>query len=111
VRNSPTSEEKMAEDTSSATSSNAITFPTLTILYLPSEASEIVEEISQKYSNMTTESCKGYFHGGKERQYWKVTIWSQGIDSLWFNAIIARVKDLADVNSIPIVSGGVMYAI
>lgn len=111
MRNSPTSEEKMAEDTSSATSSNAIPFPTLTILYLPSEASEIVEEISQKYSNMTTESCKGYFHGGKERQYWKVTIWSQGIDSLWFNAIIARVKDLADVNSIPIVSGGVMYAI
>jgi hypothetical protein len=111
VLKSPTSEEKMAEDTSSATSSNAIPFPTLTILYLPSEASEIVEEISQKYSNMTTESCKGYFHGGKERQYWKVTIWSQGIDSLWFNAIIARVKDLADVNSIPIVSGGIMYAI
>jgi hypothetical protein len=101
----------MAEDTSSAASSNAIPFPTLTILYLPSEAGEIIEEIRQKYSNMTTEDCKGYFHGGAERQYKKVTIWSQGIDSLWFNAIIARVKELAGVNSVPIVSGGVMYAI
>ena len=101
----------MAEDTSSAASYNAIPFPTLTILYLPSEAGEIIDEIRQKYSNMTTEDCKGYFHGGAERQYKKVTIWSQGIDSLWFNAIIARVKELADVNSVPIVSGGVMYAI
>ncbi|HEU4824092.1 MAG TPA: hypothetical protein VFS97_11760 [Nitrososphaeraceae archaeon] len=101
----------MAEDTSSASSSNAIPFPTLTILYLPSEASEIIGEMSQKYFNMTIEDCKGYFHGGVERQYRKVTIWSQGIDSLWFNAIIARVKELASVNSVPIVSGGVMYAI
>jgi hypothetical protein len=100
----------MAEDTSSA-SSNAIPFPTLTILYLPSEASEIIEEMSQKYCNMTIEDCKGYFHGGVERQYKKVTIWSQGIDSLWFNAIIARIKEIASVNSVPIVSGGVMYAI
>jgi hypothetical protein len=111
VRKLPTSDEKLAEDTSSATSSNAIPFPTLTILYLPSEASEIIEDISQKYSNMTTESCKGFFHGGIEKQYWKVTIWSQGIDSLWFNTIIARVKELASVNSVPIVSGGIMYAI
>jgi hypothetical protein len=101
----------MAEDTSSASSSNAIPFPTLTILYLPSEASEIIGEMSQKYCNMTIEDCKGYFHGGVERQYRKVTIWSQGIDSLWFNAIIARVKELSSVNSVPIVSGGVMYAI
>ena len=100
----------MAEDTSAA-SSNAIPFPTLTILYLPSEASEIIAEMSQKYFNMTIEDCKGYFHGGVERQYRKVTIWSQGIDSLWFNAIIARIKELASVNSVPIVSGGVMYAI
>ncbi|MDF2783463.1 MAG: uncharacterized protein K0S89_855 [Nitrososphaeraceae archaeon] len=77
----------MTEDTSSAASSNAIPFPTLTILYLPSKASEIVEEISQKYCNMTAE------------------------DSLWFNAIIARIKELAEVNSVPIVSGGIMYAI
>jgi hypothetical protein len=101
----------MAEDTSSASSSNAIPFPTLTILYLPSEASEIIGEMSQRYFNMTIEDCKGYFHGGVERQYRKVTIWSQGIDSLWFNAIIARIKELASVNSVPIVSGGVMYAI
>jgi hypothetical protein len=101
----------MAEDTSSASSSNAIPFPTLTILYLPSEASELIGEMSQKYFNMTIEDCKGYFHGGVERQYRKVTIWSQGIDSLWFNAIIARIKELASVKSVPIVSGGVMYAI
>ena len=94
----------MTEDTSSAASSNAI-------LYLPSKASEIVEEISQKYCNMTAEDCKGYFDGGIERQYRKITIWSQGIDSLWFNAIIARIKELAEVNSVPIVSGGIMYAI
>jgi hypothetical protein len=101
----------MTEDTSSAAPSNAIPFPTLTILYLPSKASEIVEEISQKYCNMTAEDCKGYFDGGIERQYRKITIWSQGIDSLWFNAIIARIKELAEVNSVPIVSGGIMYAI
>jgi hypothetical protein len=101
----------MAEDTSSAAASNTIPFPTLTILYLPAEASEIVEEISQKYCNITVEDCKGYFHGGIKREYKKVTIWSQGIDSLWFNAIIARIKELAKVNSVPIVSGGVMYSI
>ena len=101
----------MTEDTSSAASSNAIPFPTLTILYLPSKASEIVEEISQKYCNMTAEDCKGYFDGGIERQYRKITIWSEGIDSLCINAIIARIKELAEVNSVPIVSGGIMYAI
>ena len=101
----------MAEDTSSSSASNAIPFPTLTILYLPSKASEIVEEVSQKYFNITVEDCKGYFHSGTEMEYKKVTIWSQGIDSLWFNAIIARVKELANVNSVPIVSGGVMYSI
>ena len=36
------------------TSNDTIPFPTLTILYLPSEASEIVEEVSQKYCNMTS---------------------------------------------------------
>ena len=48
---------------------------------------------------MTTEDCKGYFHGGAGERQDTVTIWSQGIDSLWFNAIIARVKELAGVNS------------
>ncbi len=105
-----TNDIRLAEDTSSA-SSNAIPFPTLTILYLPSDAGEIIEEISRKYCNMTTEDCRGYFNGGIERQYRKVTIWSQGIDSLWFNAIIARIKEIAHVDSVPIVSGGVMYAI
>lgn len=102
---------RMAEDTSSTASNNAIPFPTLTILYLPGEAAEIIEEISEKYSNMTVEDCKGFFHGGVQRGYKKVTIWSQGIDSLWFNAIIASIKELAKVEFVPIVSGGIMYSI
>src|SRR5215213_9046600 len=101
----------MTEDTSSAASSNAIPFPTLTILYLPSDASEIVEEVSQKYCNMTSEDCVGYFHDGIKRDYKKITIWSQGIDSLWFNAIIARIKEVAKVEQVPIVSGGIMYSV
>jgi hypothetical protein len=103
--------KKLAEDTSSTASNNAIPFPTLTILYLPGEAEEIVEEISQKYYNMTVEDCKGFFHGGAQRSYKKVTIWSQGIDSLWFNAIIASIKELANVDFVPIVSGGIMYSV
>lgn len=101
----------MAEDTSSAASNNTIPFPTLTILYLPAESESVIEEISQKYYNITVEDCKGFFHGGMPRLYKKVTIWSQGIDSLWFNAIIASVKDLANVEYVPIVSGGIMYSI
>jgi hypothetical protein len=101
----------MAEDTSSTASNNAIPFPTLTILYLPDEAESIIEEISQKYYNITVEDCKGFFHGGVQRSYKKVTIWSQGIDSLWFNAIIASIKELANVEFVPIVSGGIMYSI
>lgn len=93
------------------TSNDTIPFPTLTILYLPSEASEIVEEVSQKYCNMTTEDCSGYFHDGVRREYKKMTIWSQGIDSLWFNAIIARIKEVAKVEQVPIVSGGIMYSV
>jgi hypothetical protein len=100
----------MAEDTSS-TSSNTIPFPTLTILYLPAKAESIIHEVSQKYCNITVEDCKGYFHGGVQKDYKKITIWSQGIDSLWFNAIIARVKELSNVEFVPIVSGGIMYSI
>jgi hypothetical protein len=100
----------MAEDTSS-TASNTVPFPTLTILYLPAEAENVIDEISQKYCNITVEDCKGFFHGGVQKQYNKITIWSQGIDSLWFNAIIARIKELANVEFVPIVSGGIMYSI
>jgi hypothetical protein len=100
----------MANDTSS-TASNSIPFPTLTILYLPAEAENIIEELSQKYFNISVEDCTGFFHGGIQKRYKKVTIWSQGIDSLWFNAIIARIKELASVEFVPIVSGGIMYSI
>ena len=104
----------MTENSSSNTSteaSNTIPFPTLTILYLPSEASEVIDEISQKYYNMTSENCSGYFNNGVKKEYKKLTIWSQGIDSLWFNAIIARIKELAKVDQVPIVSGGIMYSV
>jgi hypothetical protein len=90
---------------------NTVPFPTLTILYLPIEAATILAEIGQKYNNMTAEDCMGYFAGGSERRFKKVTIWSQGIDSLWFNAIVARVKELSDLTAIPIVSGGIMYCV
>jgi hypothetical protein len=103
---------KMTEKSGSMESSNdTIPFPTLTILYLPGEAAEVVEEVSQKYYNMTSEDCVGYFHDGVKREYKKITIWSQGIDSLWFNAIIARIKEVAKVDQVPIVSGGIMYSI
>jgi len=103
---------KMTEKSGSMESSNdTIPFPTLTILYLPGEASEVVDEVSQKYNNMTSEDCVGYFHDGVKREYKKITIWSQGIDSLWFNAIIARIKEVAKVDQVPIVSGGIMYSI
>ena len=98
------------EDGTSSTQ-NTVPFPTLTILYLPMEAETIVGEIGQKYNNMTAEDCTGFFAGGSERRFKKVTIWSQGIDSLWFNAIVARVKELSDLTKIPIVSGGIMYCI
>ena len=102
----------MANDaSSSSTSTDTIPYPTLTILYLPSEAAEIVEEVSQKYCNMTSEDCTGFFHDGIKRNYKKLTIWSQGIDSLWFNAIIARIKEVAKVEQVPIVSGGMMYSV
>lgn len=100
----------MSDDISSpSTASNStIPFPTLTILYLPIEAADIVHEVSQKYPNITVEDCIGFFHG-MQRQYKKITIWSQGIDSLWLNAIIARVKELADVKFVTLVSGGMMH--
>ncbi|MGN6632635.1 MAG: hypothetical protein ACTHKP_10425 [Nitrososphaeraceae archaeon] len=100
----------MAKDTSSA-ASNTIPFPTLTILYIPDKADSLIGEIGEKYCNMTTEECKGFFHGGIQREYKKITIWSQGIDSLWFNAIIAKIKELANIEYVPIVSGGIMYSV
>lgn len=98
----------MSEDTSSAAPSEAIPFPTLTIIYLPVEAAAVVEDVSQKYPNMTVEDCTGFFHG-TGRQYKKVTIWSQGIDSLWMDAVIARTKELAAVEFVNVVSGGMMH--
>ncbi|MEO9364206.1 MAG: hypothetical protein ABI348_09930 [Nitrososphaera sp.] len=98
----------MSEDTSPAASNEAIPFPTLTILYLPAEAVAVVEDVSQKYPNMTIEDCTGFFHGG-QRLYKKVTIWSQGIDSLWMDAVIARTKELASVEFVNVVSGGMMH--
>jgi hypothetical protein len=100
-----------SNDSSSAETSSTVPFPTLTILYLPEEASDVIEEVGQKYCNITAEDCSGYFHDGVKRNYKKITIWSQGIDSLWFNAIIARIKDEAKVDQIPIVSGGIMYSV
>jgi hypothetical protein len=94
----------MTEETSS------IPFPTLTIIYLVAEAHSIVEEIGHKYNNITVEDCFGFFHGEKQ-QYKKITIWSQGIDTLWFNAVIARIKEIGNVETVPIVSGGIMYSV
>ena len=82
----------MAEDISS-TSSNTIPFPTLTIVYLVNQAEQLIDEISQKYNNITVEDCNGSLMTALKRLQ-KITIWSQGIDSLWFNALIARVKKL-----------------
>jgi len=100
----------MSEDTSSSSHAAAIPFPTLTILYLPAEAKTVVDEVSQKYANSTVEDCVGFFHG-TQRHYKKVTMWSQGIDSLWLNAIVARTKELAGVEFVTIVSGGMMYVL
>jgi hypothetical protein len=101
----------MSDDTSPSPSpAAAVPFPTLTILYLPSEAKPVVDEVSQKYLNSTVEDCVGFFHGS-QKQYKKVTIWSQGIDSLWLNAIVARTKELADVEFVTLVSGGMMYVL
>ena len=85
-----------------------IPFPTLTIVYVPDEAATIVEDVSQKYPNITIEDCIGFFHG-KERRYKKVTIWSQGIDSLWMDAVLAKTKELASVEFVTVVSGGMMH--
>lgn len=99
----------MAEDaSSSAASSPKIPFPTLTIIYIPEQSKSVAEEVSQRYPNVTIEDCFGYFHGSKQ-QYKKVTIWSQGIDSLWLDAIIARTKELASVDFVTLVSSGMMY--
>ncbi|TLX87581.1 MAG: hypothetical protein E6L01_02020, partial [Thaumarchaeota archaeon] len=64
---------KMAEDMSS-TASNTIPFPTLTIVYLVTEADGLIEEISQKYNNITVEDCNGFFNDGVKRDYKKITI-------------------------------------
>ncbi|MEW6605418.1 MAG: hypothetical protein AB1351_12130 [Thermoproteota archaeon] len=100
----------MSEDTSSPSPTAAIPFPTLTILYLPSEAKAVIDEVAQKYANSTVEDCIGFFHG-TQRHYKKVTMWSQGIDSLWLNAIVARTKELAGVEFVTLVSGGMMYVL
>jgi BioD-like phosphotransacetylase family protein len=98
------------KEQSSSSAASPIPFPTLTILYLPAEAMAVVEDVSQKYSNSTVEDCVGFFHGA-HRTYKKVTIWSQGIDSLWLNAVVARVKELAKVEFVTVVSGGMMYVL
>lgn len=100
----------MSDEASIPSPTPAIPFPTLTILYLPSEANEVVDEVSQKYPNSTVEECVGFFHGSK-KHYKKVTIWSQGIDSLWLNAIVARTKEHAGVEFVTLVSGGMMYVL
>jgi hypothetical protein len=100
----------MAEDTSPAESNSSVPFPTLTILYVPVEAADVIEDVSQKYPNMTVEDCSGFFHG-KQRQYKKITIWSQGIDSLWLDAVVARTKELAAVEFVTVVSGGMMHVL
>lgn len=101
---------EMAGKEESTSSTAPIPFPTLTILYLPTEAMPVVEDVSQKYANSTVEDCIGFFHGS-QRVYKKVTIWSQGIDSLWLNAVVARAKELAGVEFVTLVSGGMMHVL
>ncbi|HKU48578.1 MAG TPA: hypothetical protein VJP79_01385 [Nitrososphaera sp.] len=100
----------MAGEEESTSSTAPIPFPTLTILYLPAEAMPVVEDVSQKYANSTVEECIGFFHGSQQ-VYKKVTIWSQGIDSLWLNAVVARTKELAGVEFVTLVSGGMMHVL
>ena len=38
---------------------------------------------------------------GGVRQIKKITIWSQGIDSLSFNALIARAQEVTGVETVP----------
>ncbi len=38
-----------------------------------------------------------------------MTVWSQGIDSLWMDAVLARTKELAGVEFVTVVSGGMMH--
>jgi hypothetical protein len=95
----------MSDETTEA---GPIPFPTLTIVYVPVEAAAVVEEVSQKYPNITVEDCVGFFHGG-QKNYKKITIWSQGIDSLWMDAVIARTKELGRVEFVTVVSGGMMH--
>ena len=95
----------MSDDTAAA---GPIPFPTLTILYVPVEAATVVEDVSQKYPNITVEDCVGFFHGS-QKNYKKVTIWSQGIDSLWMDAVIARTKELGGIEFVTVVSGGMMH--
>lgn len=97
----------MSDETAAA---GPIPFPTLTILYIPIEAAAVVEEVSQKYPNITVEDCVGFFHG-KQRNYKKVTIWSQGIDSLWMDAVIARTKELGGIEFVTVVAGGMMHVL
>ena len=61
----------MAEDISS-TASNTIPFPTLTIVYLVTQAKDLIDEISQKYNNITVEDCNGFFSDGVKRDYKKI---------------------------------------
>ena len=100
----------MAEDISS-TASNTIHFPTLTIVYLVSQAEGLIDEISQKYNNITVEYCNVFFNYGLKIDYNKITILIQGIYSLLFNSFIAMIKEIANVDSVPIVSGGIMYSV
>jgi hypothetical protein len=79
----------MLDDDPSLSSSAAVPFPTLTILYLPAEAKTVVEEMGQKYPNSTVEDCIGFFHG-VQRHY-------------------KRAKELAGVEFVTLVSGGIMY--
>ena len=100
----------MAEDTSS-TASNTIPFPTLTILYLPAQAEGHNRRSEPEIFEYNGRGLQRIFSQRGTREYKKVTIWSQGIDSLWFNAIIASIKERASVEFVPIVSGGVMYSV
>jgi hypothetical protein len=63
------------------------------------------------FYNISVLFCNGFFNEGVKRDYKIITIWSQGIDCLWFNALIARIKEIANVDSVPIVSGGIMYSV
>jgi hypothetical protein len=79
-------------------------------LYLPIEASSVIDDVIERYPSATIEDYAEHDEGGM-RRYRGVTIRNADPDDEWIEQIVEKTKEVAGVNSVSVNYRGKMHTL